>query len=111
MNIHIVLYSQAEGVGGRRETWISYCLPARCQSKVAESIHVYCLPETLPSRATYHGTVLPDELPTVLASNRVVLFFSRSTSGLAGGLSQGLLDAMSAGRLMVAWNNLLATKS
>src|SRR5450759_2875573 len=46
MNIHIVLYSQLDGVGGGIETWLRYFLPALRQSKVAESIHVYCLPET-----------------------------------------------------------------
>lgn len=63
------------------------------------------LPETLPRHVTYHGPVLPDELPTVLGSNDVVLFLNRSAGGLAGGLSHGLLEAMAAGRLIVAWDN------
>lgn len=52
---------------------------------------------------TYHGPFFPDDVVRIFEKNEVVVFLNNSKS--AGGLSHGILEAMAAGRLIVAWEN------
>lgn len=68
--------------------------------------HIYghgSLAEAIPAGVINHGAYNPAEVKDILAAVDVVVFLNRTN--VASGLSHGLLEAMAAGRLIVAWGN------
>lgn len=59
----------------------------------------------IPSNIIIHGSVARGKVPQVLNSCHVALFLNKCAKHEAGGLSHGLLEAMAAGRLIIAWRN------
>ena len=60
---------------------------------------------TLPPNIINHGSVARDKVPQALSSCHVALFLNKCAKHEAGGLSHGLLEALAAGRLIIAWEN------
>jgi Glycosyltransferase len=55
------------------------------------------------SHLVMHGPFSPDQSKEILTQHQVIVFLN--LSNLAGGVSHGLLEAMAAGRVIVAWDN------
>lgn len=56
-----------------------------------------------PQNLVIHGQYTREDVPIILGYHDCLVFLNRSKG--AAGLSHGLLEAMSAGRLIIAWNN------
>lgn len=64
------------------------------------------LERNLPGALTLHPPLQPDEVPAALGSCGVLVQLTRSLGGEgAGGVSHSLLEALAAGRLVVAWDS------
>ena len=50
-----------------------------------------------------HGRFLPKDVKHILQSSQIIVFLNDDIS--AGGVSHGILEALAAGRLIVAWKN------
>lgn len=59
-----------------------------------------------PSNITINNFVRRNEIPSVLGLCHGVLFLNKSAKHEAAGLSHSLLEAMAAGRLIIAWDNV-----
>lgn len=53
----------------------------------------------------YQGTYVVEELPSILEKTDIVLILNLTNNMKAGGISHLLLEAMAAGRLIIAWDN------
>jgi glycosyltransferase involved in cell wall biosynthesis len=66
-------------------------------------------PNLMPSapldQVHYHGSAPREEIPAILARCHAVVILNQSMRMRAGGLSHSLLEAMAAGRLIIAWDN------
>lgn len=63
--------------------------------------------DNVPSNIKINSYVTRDKVPIVLGLCHGVLFLNKSAKHEAGGLSHGLLEAMAAGRLIIAWDNVI----
>lgn len=63
--------------------------------------------DNVPSNIKINSHVNRDKVPIVLGFCHAVLFLNKSAKHEAGGLSHGLLEAMAAGRLIIAWDNVI----
>ena len=61
--------------------------------------------EDLDNLVIFHGHYRKEEIYTILSSVHAVVFLNRT--GLSGGISHALLEAMAAGRLIIAWDNYI----
>lgn len=55
----------------------------------------------------FKGPYHPEELPIILKNVDIVVFLLPSKGVHGGGVSHGLLEAMAAGRLIIAWKNTI----
>jgi len=70
--------------------------------------HIYGhgrLDKNIPQCIQNHGTFSPSQVKNILGTVDVVVFLNKTN--IAAGLSHGLLEAMAAGRLIIAWENAI----
>lgn len=53
----------------------------------------------------YHGAYFATDVKRILAEHHAIVFLNKSH--IAGGLSHGILEVMAAGRLIIAWCNMV----
>jgi glycosyltransferase involved in cell wall biosynthesis len=63
--------------------------------------------DNVPSNIKISNYITRNNVPMVLEFCHGVLFLNKSAKHEAGGLSHGLLEAMAAGRLIIAWDNVI----
>jgi len=61
--------------------------------------------EALDNLVIFHRHYKKEDIYDILSSLHVVVFLNRT--GLSGGISHALLEAMAAGRLIIAWDNYI----
>ena len=68
------------------------------------------LEEIIPENVVNHGILSRQDVPKALSSCDCVVLLNKSLNNEAAGVSHSLLEAMAAGKLLVAWDNKVHNK-